>query len=50
MNIRTSVHGIPIYMSPTRESSKTKGLHYFEARLSNGKKCVRVISFPIDLL
>ena len=24
-----SVHGIPIYVSPMKESSKTKGLHYF---------------------
>ena len=40
-----SVHGIPIYVSPIRESSKTKGLHYFEARLSDGKKCARVVSF-----
>ena len=39
------VHAIPIYVSPIKESSKTKGLQYFEARLSDGKKCARVVCF-----
>ena len=45
-----SVHGIPIYVSPIKESTKTKGLHYFEARVSDGKKCARVVSFETSLL
>ena len=40
-----SVHGIPVYVSPVKESSKTEGVRYFEAKLSDGKKCARVISF-----
>lgn len=40
-----SVHGIPIYVSPVKESRRTTGVSYFEAKLSDGKKCVRVVSF-----
>ena len=40
-----SVHRIPVYVSPVKESSRTQGVRYFEARLSDGKKCARVISF-----
>ena len=40
-----SVHGIPVYVSPVNESSRTQGVRYFEAKLSDGKKCARVKSF-----
>lgn len=40
-----SVYGIPVYMSPVKESSRTQGMCYFEAKLSDGKKCARVVSF-----
>lgn len=39
-----SVHGIPVYVSPVKESSRTQGMRYFEARQSDGKKCARVVS------
>ena len=39
------VHGIPVNVSPARESRNTKGVFYFEANLSDGKKCARVVSF-----
>ena len=40
-----SVHGIPINVSPLKESRKTKGVFYFDAKLTDGKQCVRVVSF-----
>ena len=40
------VHGVPVNVSPARESRNTKGVFfYFEANLSDGKKCARVVSF-----
>ena len=32
-------------VSPARESRNTKGVFYFEANLSDGKRCARVVSF-----
>ena len=40
-----SVHGIPVYVSPVNESSRTQDVCYFEARLCGGKKCARVVFF-----
>ena len=40
-----NVHGIPVCVSPVRDSRSTTGVSYFEAKLSDGKKCVRVVSF-----
>ena len=42
------VHGIPYNVSPTKESRSTKGVRYFDAVLSDGKKCARVVSFDIS--
>jgi len=39
------VHGIPVHVSPKKESRDTKGLYYFDAKLSDGKKCARLVSF-----
>lgn len=39
------VHGVPVNVSPTRESKNTKGVFYFEANSSDGKRCARVVSF-----
>ena len=39
------VHGIPVYVSPVKESSRTQGVRCFEAKLSDCKKCARVVSF-----
>ena len=39
------VHGIPLTVSPVKESRSTKGVFYFDARVSDGKRCVRVVSF-----
>ena len=43
----TCVHGIPVHVSPKKESRNTKGLYYFDAKLSDGKKCARLVSFDI---
>ena len=40
-------HGIPINVSPTKESRKAKGVYYLEAKLSDGKHSARVVSFDI---
>lgn len=45
-----SVHGIPFEVSPAKESRKTKGVHYFEGKLTDGKRCARVVSFDISQL
>lgn len=39
------VHGIPSKVSPRKESRKTKGCFYFDARLTDGKKTARIFSF-----
>lgn len=41
------VHGIPVNVSPAQESRRTKGVYFFEARLSDGRKCARVVSFDV---
>jgi len=43
------VHGIPLLVSPVQESKTKKGVHYFDARLSNGKKMRLVVSFDAGL-
>ena len=40
-------HGIPINVSPAKESWRTKGVYYFKAKLSDGKPSARVVSFDI---
>lgn len=42
------VHGIPVNVSPTKESRSTKGVYFFEAQLCDGKKCARVVSFDVS--
>ena len=44
------VHGIPINVSPAKESQRTKGVYYLEANLSDGKRSVHVVSFDIAQL
>ena len=39
------VYGVPVNVSPTRESRNTKGGIYFVANLSDGKRCAGVASF-----
>ena len=39
------LHGVFVNVSPTRESKNTKGVFYFEANSSDGKRCARVVSF-----
>lgn len=39
------IHGIPVNVSPARESRSTKGVFLFEANLSDGKSSTRVVSF-----
>ena len=34
-----SDHGIPVDGPPAKESRRTKGVHYFEAKLTDGKRC-----------
>ena len=41
----TIVHGGVTELSPIKKSKKDKKLKYFSGQLSDGKKCVRVISF-----
>ena len=38
-------HGIPVNVSPARDSRSTKGVILFEANLSDGKSSTRVVSF-----
>lgn len=45
-----AVHGIPLNVSPVRESRKKKGMYYFNAHLSDGKRGVRVVSFDTSHL
>jgi len=44
------IHGIPVNVSPVRESRKKKGVYHFNAHLSDGKRCVRVVSFDTSHL
>ena len=44
------VHGIPINVSPAKESRRTKGVYYFEAKFSNGKYSAHVVSFDMAQL
>ena len=44
------VHGIPINVSPAKEGRKAKGVYYLEAKLSDGKRSARVVSFDIAQL
>ena len=44
------VHGIPINVSPAKESRRTKGVYYFEAKLSDGKRSAPVVSFDVTQL
>ena len=44
------VHGIPINVSPAKESRRTKGVYYFEGKLSDGKRSARVVSFDVTQL
>ena len=37
------VHGIPINVSPAKESRRTKGVYYFEAKVSDGKRLARIV-------
>ena len=39
------VHGIPVNVSPARESRNTKGVFLFEANVSDSKSSARVVSF-----
>ena len=39
------VHGVVTELSPIKKSKKDENLKYFSGQLSDGKKCVRVISF-----
>lgn len=39
------VHGIPVKVSPVKESKSTKGVRYFDAKISDGKKVRRVVCF-----
>ena len=43
-----SVHGIPMNVSPTKESRSTKGVFFFEAQLCDSKKSVRLVSFDVS--
>ena len=45
-----AVYGIPINVSPVRESRKKKGVYHFNAHLSDGKRCVRVVLFDTSHL
>ena len=40
------IHGIPVNVSPTKESHTTKGL---DAKVSDGKKATRLVSFDKGL-
>ncbi len=42
------VHGIPVNVSPAKESRSTKGLFYFDAQLCDGKKSARLVSFDVN--
>ena len=44
------VHGIPVNVSPAKESRSSMGVFYFEAKLSDGKRCARVVSFDTSHL
>ena len=43
------VHGIPLQVSPVKESKSNKGVRYFDASISDGKKSRRVVSFDASL-
>ena len=45
-----AVHGIPLNVSPVRESRKKKGVYHFNAHLSDGKRCVHVVLFDTSHL
>lgn len=45
-----AVYGIPINVSPVRESRKKKGVYHFNAHLSDGKRCVCVVLFDTSHL
>jgi len=42
------VHGIPLNVSPTKESKTTKGVKYFDMLFTDGKKCAWVVSFDVS--
>ena len=44
------VHGIPVNVSPAKENRNSKGVFYFEAKLSDGKRSARVVSFDTSHL
>ena len=39
------IHGIPVNVSPVKESLSSKGVFYFEANLSDGKHSARLVPF-----
>ena len=44
------IHGIPVNVSPVKESRSSKEVFYFEAKLSDGKRSARVVSFDTSHL
>ncbi len=43
------VHGVPLQVSPVKESQTKRGVHYFDAKLTDGKKVRWVVSFDAAL-
>ena len=43
------VHGVPVFVSPTRKSRKNNAVSLFDGQMSDGKKVVRMISFDPSL-
>ena len=42
---RATVHGIITKLSPVKSSHKNESINYFNAKISDGKKSMRVVSF-----
>ena len=43
------VYKIPHFGFPAKQSKTNKGVHYFEARLSDGKMARHVVSFDVGV-
>lgn len=45
-----TVHGVVTHLSPLKTSRKNAGVRYFDGKISDGKRSVRMISFEPDAI
>ena len=44
------VHGVPVKLSPVKKSRSGSKVFYFDGQISDGRKCVTIVSFDMFLL